>query len=232
MTLDIVIPALNEHENLKKLLPFLREHSNEHSTNIIVVDAKNSNDNTETLCHDWKCVYRKSQHCQRASQLNEGATLSSADSIMFLHADVFPPQSFVQDIENCHITGKDCGMFSYRFDKPRFLLKVNQYFTKFDSSLSGGGDQCFFILKSAFDKHNGFNENFCLMEDFELFRRLKKEKVSYKIVNSPATVSARKYENNSWLRVNLVNFLTFQKFKKSVPPEELSRFYKKWLNPF
>lgn len=229
MILDIVIPALNEHENLKKLLPFLREYSNGHSTNIIVVDAKNSNDNTEALCRDWKCVYRKSKHSQRAAQLNEGAALSEADSIMFLHADVFPPQSFAQDIENCHLTGNDCGMFCYRFDKPHFLLKVNQYFTKFDSGFSGGGDQCFFIRKSTFEEHNGFDENFGLMEDFEFFRRLKSEKVPYKIVGSPARVSARKYEKNSWLRVNIVNFLTFQKFKKSTPPKELSKFYKKWL---
>lgn len=232
MTLDIVIPALNEHENLKKLLPFLREHSKENSTNIIVVDAKNSKDTTEALCKDWNCHYQKSENCQRASQLNEGAAISKADSIIFLHADVFPPKSFVQDIENCLITGNDCGMFCYRFDKARLLMKVNQYFTRFDSSLSGGGDQCFFILKSVFDQHNGFDESFCLMEDFELFRRLKKEGARYEIVQSPAIVSSRKYENNSWLRVNIVNFLTFQKFKKSLPSKELSQFYKKWLRPF
>lgn len=229
MTLDIVIPALNEHENLKKLLPFLKEKINMQATNIIVVDAFNSNDDTEGLCSHWNCDYIKSEHCQRAIQLNEGAAFSNADVLMFLHADVFPPSSFIQDIGKCLSDGYDCGMFCYCFDNPRFLLKVNQYFTKFDSGFSGGGDQCFFIRKSTFEENKGFNESFSLMEDFEFFRRLKSAKVPYKIIGSPAKVSARKYEKNSWLRVNIVNFLTFRKFKKSTPPSELSRFYKKWL---
>ena len=230
MTLDIVIPALNEHENLKKLLPFLRRYSNEQTTNIIIVDVQKSKDNTEKLSMDWNCIYQKSEFSSRAAQLNQGAKISEAEVIMFLHADVFPPSTFLADIENCLNGKKDCGMFSYKFDNPRGLLKINQYFTKFDSDFAGGGDQCFFIRKSTFNENSGFDENYILMEDFEFFKRLKRKKVAYQIVNSPATVSARKYHKNSWLRVNLVNFLTFRKFKNSCPPDELSRFYKKWLN--
>lgn len=229
MTLDIVIPALNEHENLKKLLPFLLKHSHEMSTKIIVVDAHTSKDNTKDLCAEWNCVYLRSDKCQRASQMNHGASYSKSEAIMFLHADVFPPETFVEDIRECLTKGNDCGMFCYRFDKPKGLLIINQYFTKFDSNFSGGGDQCFFIRKSTFEQFQGFDEYFGLMEDFEFFRRLKRENVPYKIVKSPALVSARKYEKNSWLRVNIVNFLTFRKFKKSKPPQELSQFYKKWL---
>jgi hypothetical protein len=47
------------------------------------------------------------------------------------------------------------------------------------------------------------------MEDFDLYRKAKKSGSKFCIIDNPLLVSARKYEKNSWLKVNLVNLRIF-----------------------
>jgi hypothetical protein len=44
-----------------------------------------------------------------------------------------------------------------------------------------------------------------------------------------ATVSARKDEHNSWLKVNLINGSMFLKYKLGVSPGKLRKTYKRLL---
>jgi len=151
-------------------------------------------------------------------------------TLLFLHADVKPPQGFENHIKGALANGFKTGFFSYMFDQSSFFLKINEYFTKYDGLFAGGGDQCHFFTRGLFTKMQGYKESQEIMEDFEMIDRLKKEGVQYTIIQNPATVSARKYKNNSYLWVNLINLITYIKFRTNVPASEIKDFYKRALN--
>jgi hypothetical protein len=67
------------------------------------------------------------------------------------------------------------------------------------------------------------------MEDFEIILRIRKV-ASFYIVPQDVRVSARKYETNSWLRVQLANLTAFSLFFLKVSPTRIARTYKAMLN--
>ncbi|WP_232734664.1 hypothetical protein [Polaribacter sp. ALD11] len=75
----------------------------------------------------------------------------------------------------------------------------------------------------------GFNENFCIIEDFEIINRVRKQQIPFAIIQPKATVSARKHTCNSWLKVNLINGYVFLKYKLCVSPAKLRKTYKNLL---
>jgi GT2 family glycosyltransferase len=161
--------------------------------------------------------------------MNEASQIALGNTFVFLHADVVPPKDFIDDIHKSLNNGYEAGFFSYKFDKDTWYLRVNASFTAKDGLFTGGGDQCLFIRKDAFDKLGKFNEEQVLMEDFEFFRRMKKENVPYTIVKNDLIVSARKYESNSYLRVNLSNFLLVVLFKFGYPGNKLKSLHNKLI---
>jgi len=229
LTLDIIIPALNESKNLEVLIPHLKAQLINKHSKIIVVDGFRSSDNTKNICREHDVTYIRCDTCQRSTQMNEGAEKSNADILLFLHADVRLPDGFFELIHKEIKNGKQAGMFAYRFDKDSFLLRINSFFTKYDGLFAGGGDQSLFIKKKIFDDMGGFNDKYVIMEDFDFFKRMKNNNLAYCIIPDKATVSARKYEKNSYLRVNLVNLMAFLSFKLQVSPLRVKETYQKWL---
>ena len=121
------------------------------------------------------------------------------------------------------------GFFAYRFEPTSFMLDLNASFTGKKGIFSGGGDQIQYMTKSLYDALNGYDENFCIMEDFDFFRRVRKNKIPFDIIQNMATVSSRKYANNSWLRVNFANLVVFILFLCYVKPVFIKSVYYKIL---
>ncbi len=230
MILDVIIPILNEEINLRKLIPYLQSVCEIKAENIIVVDCSKSKDDSRLFCKSQGLNYIKIKASCRSLQLNEGVKHTKAEAVLFLHADVIPPPNITIKIKEAIKMGYHFGFFSFNFDSPNVLLKINSFFTKFDGVFAGGGDQCHFFTRSCFKKLNGYKESFVIMEDFEIFRRIKENKVSYTIIDSPILVSDRKYQKNSYLKVNIINLLVFIKFRLNVCPKKLKQFYHTWLN--
>ncbi|QOD59782.1 TIGR04283 family arsenosugar biosynthesis glycosyltransferase [Polaribacter haliotis] len=230
MLLSIIIPVYNEQENLIKRLSFLCEQTNKFSIEIIVSNSPETSDNSPEICKNFdKVTYFTSDKKGRAAQMNFGASKASGDVLLFLHADVELPTDFYQQIKKAIENGNKAGFFAYKFDKETPFLNFNSKFTTKDGLFSGGGDQCQFFTKEIFKDLNGFNEDFCIMEDFEMIGRVRKQKIPFAIIQSKATVSARKYEKNSWLKVNLINGYVFLKYKFGASPENLRKTYKSLL---
>ncbi|MFZ1704532.1 MAG: hypothetical protein WAT79_09290, partial [Saprospiraceae bacterium] len=118
------------------------------------------------------------------------------------------------------------GFFSYQFSPDNFWLRINAQFTKNDGWFAGGGDQIHFIDRETFLAIGGYDEQFVIMEDFSFFRKIKKQKIAYCLINLPAKVSSRKYENNSYLKVNFTNLVAFILFSLKVP----SVYIKNWCH--
>ncbi|MDX6745543.1 TIGR04283 family arsenosugar biosynthesis glycosyltransferase [Polaribacter sp. PL03] len=230
MLLSIIIPVYNEKENLLERLSFLCEQTNRFPLEIIVSNSPETSDESPEICKSFhKVTYFKSDKKGRAAQMNFGASKAKGDVLLFLHADVLLPIDFYTQILEAIKEGYKAGFFAYKFDKDSFFLNFNSKFTTKDGLFSGGGDQCQFFAKEVFTNLNGFNEAFCIMEDFEMIDRVRKQYIPFKIIQSKATVSARKYENNSWLKVNLINGYVFLKYKFGVSPEKLRKTYKSLL---
>ena len=230
MLLSIIIPVYNEKENLLKRLSFLCNLSNKFSLEIIVSNSPETSDASLEVCKNFtKVTYFTSDKKGRAAQMNFGASKAKGDVLLFLHADVCLPEDFYTQILKAITKGNKAGFFAYKFDKDSAFLNFNSKFTTKDGLFAGGGDQCQFFTKDTFEKLSGFNEKFCIMEDFEMIDRVRKQNIPFVIIQSKATVSARKYETNSWLKVNLINGYVFLKYKLGVSPDKLRKTYKSLL---
>lgn len=223
MKLSVIIPTLNEAENIKELIPFLLKQGGEFVSEIIVVDG-GSHDRTCEIAEELGARVVISEVKSRAVQLNLGASHASSSTLFFVHADTRPIKSFAHDLQIAIIKGYKAGCFRYKFDRETFLLRVNSWFTRFNGLFSGGGDQTLFISRDFFNTLGGYDITFCLMEDFELVKRIKR-KTKFHIIPKTMTVSARKYRDNSWLRVQLVNLYVFTLFHLGVAPEKLKKSY-------
>jgi len=227
--ITIIIPCHNEKKNLEKLAPILNEFSQKALCEIIISISSENSDDSLTSLEKFDFTFLKCKNKGRAFQMNEAVAIAKGNILAFLHADVIPPNSFIADIQRTIENNYDAGFFSYKFDSNNFFLKINASFTARDGIFTGGGDQCLFIKKSVFDELNGFNEDQILMEDFEFFDRLKKEKITYKIIKNDLIVSARKYKYNSYLRVNLSNMLLMILFKFGYSPLKLKTLQNRLL---
>ena len=226
--ITIVVPAHNEKSNLGLLLPQLQD-SLDIDSEIIVALSNETNDGSERLESFDQVRFIRCHGRGRALQMNEAAALAKGSILVFLHADVIPPPSFLANIRNTLNDNYEAGFFSYRFNKENYLLKLNASFTSKDGLFTGGGDQCLFIKKSIFEGLEGFDENQVVMEDFEFFERMKKNKIRYTIIKNDLVVSARKYQHNSYVRVNLSNLLLVTLFKLGYPPNKLKSLHGKLI---
>jgi len=221
----IIIPAHNEKENLKRLLPLLNRLRKGHEVEVLVALSCSNDDGSQAMLTDYKASGIPCDTKGRAAQMNTAARMAKPGILVFLHADVIPPEGFIQDIQTTIAEGNDAGFFSYRFDKKSFFLQINAAFTAKDGIFTGGGDQCLFIKKEAFVSLNGFDEQQILMEDFEFFKRMKQNGLRYTIVKNDLVVSARKYATNSYVRINLTNFLLVVLFKCGYPAKKLKALH-------
>lgn len=228
MTFSIIIPTLNEAENIAQLVQFLKKNGDSRLLEIIVVDAV-STDTTVEYARTEGAKVLISHKQGRSVQMNIGARAAKGDVLYFIHADCTPPATYLDDIEQAITEGHPIGCYRYRFDNQRFILRINAYFNRFEPLWCRGGDETLFIKKETFEQLNGFDESYCIMEEYDFIKRARAV-FSFKIIPKYAIVSARKYETNSWLRVQIANMTAFKMFRSGEPSEKIAQTYREMLN--
>lgn len=228
MTISIIIPTYNEADNVGKLIRYLIANSNSSLVDIIVSDA-GSGDDTMSIAKQSGANVVLSPGKGRGAQMNYGAGIAKGDVLYFIHADCFPPPEFMADIQQAIQAGYSMGRYCTKFNSDKTILKINAWFTFFDLFICMGGDQTLFIKKSFFEQCKGFREDMKIMEEFEFCERARKFG-RYKILKGETLVSARKYEANSWLRVQLANFKIVRMYKKGASQQEMLDTYKQMLS--
>jgi rSAM/selenodomain-associated transferase 2 len=226
MDIQIIIPTCNEADNIEQLIIYLQKYT---SAAIVVANSPATTDNTAQLAEQAGAIVLNCPMAGRATQMNYAAQQTTSELLYFVHADTLPPPTFMNDIRQALSAGYGLGYFSYRFDSERWLLKLNSYFTRYDGLFAGGGDQTLFIQRRVFEQLQGFREDLRLMEDFDLVKRANKAGFRPCLIPKDALVSARKYDNNSWLRVNLVNLWVFGLFHLGASQDYLCRIYRSML---
>lgn len=225
--ISIIIPVLNEAASIGKLVCYLREHGSNSVSEVLVCDG-GSNDNTVQLA---AAAGASVVHCavqSRAAQMNAGACVAQGDVLYFVHADTLPPESFAADIQAALEKGYNMGCYRYRFDSPRFLLKINAFFNRFHWLWCQGGDKTFFIRKEVFEQLGGYDERYVVMEEYDFLRRAMPQ-FRLRIIPKYALVSARKYEVNGWLRVQWANAVVFRLFRRGSEPQDMRATYQRLL---
>ncbi len=223
MRLTIVVPALDEADNLARLLPDLAGACPD--AEIVVVDG-GSRDGTAEVVARQPGVRLLASARGRARQMNHGAGAAGGDALLFLHADTRLPGGAAAAIERALAEpGVVGGRFDVRFDSPRRVLRMVAWFMNARSRLSGicTGDQAIFVRRADFEAAGGYPD-IPLMEDIELSRRLKR-RGRLRALRLRVTTSARKWEREGPLRtIGLMWALRFLHFC-GVAPARLHRWY-------
>ncbi len=224
MRISVIIPTYNEENNIAGLIDDLYKYGGEQLAEIIVVDAP-SQDRTAQRAEQAGARVIVSGQPGRAPQMNAGARIAQGDVLYFVHADVRIHPDYVQDIQQALASGYTLGCYRYQFDSPRLILKLNTFFQRYDRIWSRGGDQTLFIPKASFEELGGYCEKHRVMEDYEFIIRACK-KYRFKIIPKNIIVSARKYQDNSYLRVNIANAVVMWMYFRGAPQQKLIDTYK------
>lgn len=195
---------------------------------VIVCDG-GSEDDTVQLAQSAGAQVLLCERKGRASQMNAGARIARGEVLYFVHADVQIHRDFELDIFSAVQQGYALGCYRYQFDSRRFLLKINAFFTRFYFIWCRGGDQTMFITKACFDVLGGFREDYQIMEDYDLIERAR-ARYAFRIIPKNVLVSARKYENNSYFRVQWANLTIMRMWKKGASQKEMADTYRKLLD--
>lgn len=224
--ISIIIPILNEAETIGVLLQHLTFNSSEKNiAEIIVVDG-GSSDNSAEIVSKFSNVKLLKSLKGRAKQMNIGAKDASGEILYFLHADSFPPKHFDQLIIKEVTKGNKTGCFRMKFDSSHPILKISQWFTRFNFIICRGGDQSLFITKAIFNCLNGYNETFAVYEDCELINRIYGH-YSFTIIDDYVITSARRYAQNSTWKLQYHFAIIHLKKWLGASAEELHRYYTK-----
>jgi len=227
MTISIIIPAYNEEKHIGKLVCHLRENSTNAVKEIIVIDG-GSTDHTREVAEKAGASVLMSPVRGRAVQMNYGADHSIGEVLYFVHADTLPPESFAKDLLASIEKGYRIGGYRFRFDSPKWYLKVNSFFTRYNRLMFRGGDQTLFITRSFFEKLGRYREDYLIMEEYDLMIKARKQ-CKFCVIQKDVLVSARKYDDNNYLKVNFANLVAFKMFQWGYSQDRIVRVYYRLL---
>jgi len=219
--LSIVVPTLNEAQNIVPLLTGLQP-LRVRGVEVVVADG-GSSDGTPALAAPLADQVLSAAQ-GRARQMNAGAARATGVALLFLHADTRLPDDALRAVDFA-LNRHRWGRFDVRFDSRRPLLRLVARMMNLRSRLTGiaTGDQALFVTRAAFQAVGGFPEQ-RLMEDIELSRRLKRMG-SPACLKTPVITSARRWEEHGAWRTILLMWRLRWAYWRGATPELLARHY-------
>jgi rSAM/selenodomain-associated transferase 2 len=222
---SIVIPVLNETEQINSLIEHIRSQSFEGIFEIIVVDG-DPKGSTVNIVQD-KDVTALITEKGRGRQMNAGAAAAHGEILIFLHADTKLPDNALGKISRVLQDERYVGgAFDLGIDSRRLFLKYISARASLRSRLNRipYGDQAIFIRKDYFDQIGRFKD-IPLMEDVDLMRRIKKDKKMIHILPDKVMTSARRWERDGALYTTVRNQILMALFYLGVSPCRLAKYY-------
>jgi len=221
--ISAIVPTLNEASQIGATLDALaplRARGHE----VIVVDG-GSTDATAALA-TGKADRVITAPRGRASQMNAGARIASADVLLFVHADTRLPEEADRAIaRGLEQDGRVWGRFDIRIESRHPLLGIVGKAMNFRSRLSGiaTGDQAMFMRRTEFEAIGGF-PHVALMEDVAMSRLLKRRSRPACLGDRVVT-SARRWESKGVLRTIALMWWLRWRFFLGASPDRLARSY-------
>lgn len=222
MLLSIVIPCLNDAENLQRCLTELAPLRRS-DVEVIVVDGGSTDSSVAVARSAADRVIESDPG--RARQMNEGARGARGQWLLFLHVDTQLPDDIAHWLDGLSLTAGDWGFFTLHLSGRQRVFRWIEIMISWRSRLTSiaTGDQCLFVKRSLFEMLNGFAV-IALMEDIELSTRLKK-RAHPRVWRSPVTTSSRRWEENGIVATILLMWLLRLAYFFGVSPLRLHRWY-------
>ena len=225
--ISIIIPVLNEEDYIKKVLLSIKNNASSNQVKeVLVIDGGSEDTTVKEATKAGARVISTSKG--RALQMNVGAAIATGDILYFLHVDTLPPKDFDLEILQAYTEGFKVGCFRMKFDTTHLFLDIFAWFTRLNTQICRGGDQSLFILKTLFEKANGFNESYRIYEDNEFIRRIYKM-ADFKVLNNTVTTSSRRYDKKGVLALQWHFGMIHLKHFFGAGPDTLHRYYVKHI---
>ena len=201
--ISIIIPTLNESNNLPLLLSDLSEINN--ISEILIIDST-STDKTKDIALINGTRFYKINKNNRGLQLNYGAKKAKGKWLLFIHADSRLKFNWSRKIID--ILNRDSNFiyyFKFKVNNKFFTYRFLELFVNLRCFLfkTPYGDQGLLISKENFKAHGGY-KTIPLMEDFDFISRINKSNLrSLKI---PIFTSSRKWDKVNFVWQSLKNW--------------------------
>ena len=224
---SVIVPVLHESDTINSLINHLHGLEANNDYEIIVVDGSPEHDTIRAIRSEG--VMKASSERGRAKQMNTGASVAHGAILIFLHADTELPTGAFTNIASVMKQKRYVGgSFALGIKSDKFVYRVLEQWVAIRCRLTRipYGDQAIFIRRNYFKKIGGYRE-IPLMEDVELMRRIRAAGDKIYIIPDHVATSARRWEQEGFIYVNLRNTALFILYLLGVSPGKLTRFYYK-----
>ncbi|MEM1095002.1 MAG: TIGR04283 family arsenosugar biosynthesis glycosyltransferase [Bacteroidota bacterium] len=221
MTVSVIIPALNEADQITDTLGALDAAGAWHE--VIVVDGGSDDATVARAQRPTSRVMRSPRG--RARQMNAGAATATGDVLFFLHADTRVPPTVRSAITETFAQHPEAGAGTFRltFDARSPLLNLYSTCTRMPWARLTFGDRGLFVRRRVFEDVGGFPDQ-PVFEDVEIVRRIRR--VAPLVYRPEAVVtSARRFLGSGPLRQQLRNAVLWGGYFAGIAPERLAALY-------
>lgn len=220
MHVSIVIPIINEAGMIQACMENLRALEGEFD--VLFVDGGSTDGTLDIIGSSYPLI---SCAKGRAKQMNEGASHTSGDVLLFLHCDSLLPKDAIKQIRVVLEEGYSFGCFRIAFDTRSFWMKCCAFLSNMRVRWRriAFGDQGIFMTRLLFESIGGFPE-LPIMEDYQLSLMLR-GKVPLGQARGPLLTSGRRFEDGGVLRTIWLMQCLQHRFRRGDDIHLISRLY-------
>lgn len=209
--LSIIIPILNEAEQLPELLADLQRQQ-QVVFEVLIVDGGSDDGGPKWLQQQYQQQRLSGAMLEttagRGLQMNVGGKQARSAWLLFLHVDsrFDDPLALRKGLDALQQTGsqKLAGHFSLKFRRTDVTPSVGYYYYEWKARLGRPetihGDQGFLLRRDFYQQLGGFREDLPVMEDTDFAERLR-EQGNWQLLPIEISTSARRFEQEGlWQR--------------------------------
>lgn len=217
--LSIIVPVLNEAENLASFLQHLQPFR-EQDCELIVVDG-GSCDTTRAIAEPLSDRLLTGVS-GRAWQMNSGAEVAQGEYLLFLHADTYI--NLLPFLALLSSRQPLWGFFKVRLSGEGWVLRMVEGLMNWRSQLThvATGDQGIFVRRTIFTWRPF--PDYPLMEDVAYSKTLR-QYGNPMVIDTPVITSSRRWEQNGAMKTIFLMWWLRLAYFLGVAPRVLHRWY-------
>ena len=222
MKISLIIPIYNESAKIAACLEQLEKLPGDWE--ILFADGGCSDDTLTQIGGKYPVIACPKG---RAKQMNCAAKHATSDVIWFVHCDSRLPVDAHAQISDAIEKGAQFGCFHIAFDYSGPFMGCNTYLSNRRAKKNhiAFGDQGIWMQRELFLQQGGFPD-LPIMEDYELSRRMKQQKIPLYVLPGCIVTSGRRYEKRFPLWTMWQMFWLRYLYHAGVDINEIARRYK------